>query len=83
MGLFSFIKDFVVYMLTPQSDEDLASEREELRVSWLKDGDARKRYRMDQIDKEMTKRANKKFAEEHPDAKPRHREHGWYLPNDD
>ena len=29
------------------------------------------------IDKEMVRRANERYEREHPDAKPRHREHGW------
>ena len=34
-------------------------------------------------DNEIISRANKKYRKEHPNAKTRHREHGWYLPNDD
>jgi hypothetical protein len=31
----------------------------------------------------MTRRANEAYARENPDSSSRHREHGWYLPNDD
>ena len=31
----------------------------------------------------MIRRANKKYKKENPNVKTRHREHGWYLPNDD
>ena len=69
--------------LKAASDEELAFEYEELRLSWLKDGDSGKRNKMYRINDEMVKRANEKYEKEHPNAKPRHREHGWYLPNDD
>ena len=34
-------------------------------------------------DEEMTRRANEAYERDNPDAHARHREHGWYLPNDD
>ena len=64
-------------------DEKLASDYEELRLSWLKDGDNAKRNKMYRIDREMVNRANEKYERENPDAKPVHRSHGWYLPSDD
>lgn len=79
MGLF----DKLFKTLNTASDDELASDYEELRLSWLKDGDSDKRNKMYRIDEEMVKRANEKYEKEHPDAKPRHREHGWYLSNDD
>lgn len=65
------------------SDDELRDRHERLRQAWLKDGDERKRYKMDVLSHELSKRANKKYKKEHPNAEPRHREHGWYLPNDD
>lgn len=73
----------IMKIFKPCSDEELASKREELRQSWLKDGDERKRAMMNAIDKKRVKRANKKYKEEYSETKTRHREHGWYLPNDD
>jgi hypothetical protein len=36
------------------------------------------------FDEEMTRRANEVYARENPNPPgPRHREHGWYLPNDE
>lgn len=83
MGPLGNIWEFLRYMWTPLSDEKLATEYEKIRLLWVKDGDPQKRYWMDKMNEEMVKRANKKFEEEHPNASPRHREHGWYLPNDD
>lgn len=79
MGLF----DKIFKTLKSATDDELASNYEKLRLSWLKDGDDVKRYDMDRINAEMVKRANEKYEKEHPDAKPIHREHGWYLSNDD
>lgn len=38
---------------------------------------------MRRINNEMVRRSNEKYEKEHPNAKPRNREHGWYLYNDD
>jgi len=32
---------------------------------------------------EEIRRMNEKYEKEHPDSKPRYRDHGWYLPHDD
>jgi len=69
--------------LEEKSDEELASEYEEKRLSWAKDGDTATRNQMYRIDREMINRANEKHERENPDAKPIHHEHGWYLPSDD
>ncbi len=64
------------------SDDELRSEREPLRLKSCK-GDEFAKSLLDLFDKEGVKRLNKKYEKEHPNSKPRHREHGWYLPNDD
>ncbi|WP_244260293.1 hypothetical protein [Kitasatospora cineracea] len=71
------------------SEAELADEREALRQRYVSSGgDLNEAARLDaelrRYDVEMTRRANAAFARENP--KPperRHREHGWYLPNDD
>ena len=80
MGLFGNI---LKELLDTASDEELADEREKLRLEWLKDGDTMKKNVMDSIDAKMVGRANKKYEKENPNAETTHREHGWYLPNDD
>lgn len=86
MGLFGNIFKRV-FACKKQSDEELADEYEEIRLEWLKDGDERtnqmKRNEMYRLDHEMVRRSNEKYEKEHPNAETRHREHGWYLPNDD
>ncbi len=70
------------------TDDELESEREKVRERYV-DGtididEADKLYdTLHRFDSEMIDRANSKYEKEHPDAKPRHREHGWYLSNDD
>ncbi|MCC8064329.1 MAG: hypothetical protein LIO70_04475 [Clostridiales bacterium] len=62
------------------SVETLYTEREKIRLAWSSSGD----YRLDNLlrvfDKEISK---KKWGDETPHAPSIHREHGWYLPNDD
>jgi hypothetical protein len=69
------------------SDAELGDEYEALRQRWLSsrgDKASRIRLEMDRYNEEMTRRANEAYAREHPNPpEPRHREHGWYLPNDD
>lgn len=38
---------------------------------------------LDLFNNEEIRRMNEKYEKENPNAKPRHREHGWYLSNDD
>jgi len=70
------------------TDDELNSEREKVRERYV-DGtididDADKLYDvLHKFDDEMIERANSKYEKEHPNAKARHREHGWYLSNDD
>ncbi len=70
------------------TDDELASEREKIRKKYVSgtidlDEAGRLYDILHRFDVEMINRANSKYEEEHPDAKPRHREHGWYLSNDD
>lgn len=64
------------------SDEELAEEHEALR---LRHASGEDQYNaLHRYDEEMVRRANQAYNSEHPDPpKPRHREHGWYLSNDD
>lgn len=67
------------------SDAELETEREKVRVASCSCGDDMKRaielenllHRFDLV---MSERA---WGGETPRACSRHREHGWYLPNDD
>ena len=63
--------------------EELAKKREEHRQAFFDDGDPYHEHYMRKVDREWIRRENIKYDKEHPDAKPRHREHGWYLPNDE
>lgn len=68
------------------SDEELATEREIVRQEWcssgsLDDDKAEELYdTLQSFDEEMSRRA---WGDEEPHAPNIHREHGWYLPNDD
>lgn len=67
------------------SDEELSMEREIVRKQWCSyGGDESLALRLEKLlrkfDSELSKRAENK----HVDSGVRiHREHGWYLPNDD
>lgn len=69
--------------LNSASDEELSDSYEERRLEWLKDNHGDITPEMSKINDEMVRRMNEKYKEEHPNAEVRHREHGWYLPNDD
>ncbi|NLS86180.1 MAG: hypothetical protein GXZ14_11410 [Ruminococcaceae bacterium] len=67
------------------SDEVLDVEREKVRIAYCSSGsDFSEACRLQNLlwsfDKEMSKRA---WGDEIPHAPSIHREHGWYLPNDD
>lgn len=67
------------------SDEDLKAEREVVRQAFCSCGnDYSKAGRLQNLlwrfDEELSKRA---WGDEKPHAPSYHREHGWYLPNDD
>lgn len=69
------------------SDAKLEDEREALRLKYVACQDIDKATELyDELhryDEEMTRRANEAYEPENPNAETRHREHGWYLPNDD
>lgn len=67
------------------SDEELDLKREATRQDWCSSGgDIHKAVRLesllDRFDNEMADRALAKMPKEY--KPPRHREHGWYLDND-
>lgn len=70
-------------------DAQLEEERETVRQQYLSCGDdidkASELYdELHRYDEEMIRRANEAYERENPNPPaPRHREHGWYLPNDD
>ena len=84
--------DFIISFVTPRQDfldwlksaslDQLKAEYEQLRLGWKKSSGERPQ-KMELINRELTRRANEKYLKEHPNAKARYREHGWYLPNDD
>lgn len=74
--------------LRPLSDQELEEEREAKRQEYVSSDDVRSAdllyNELHRYDAEMTRRANIAYEKEHPEPRePRHREHGWYLPNDD
>ncbi|MEU8860439.1 hypothetical protein [Streptomyces umbrinus] len=74
--------------LRPLSDAELEDEREALRQRYVSSGDVNESSKLNdelhRYDEEMTRRANEAYARENPNPpEPRHREHGWYLPNAD
>lgn len=67
------------------TDEALSAEREKVRLAYCSSGDnfseaSRLQNLLWRFDKEISKRA---WGDEIPHAPSIHREHGWYLPNDD
>jgi hypothetical protein len=73
--------------LRPLSDAELEDEREALRQRYVSsDTVCESSIPCDQLHRygeEMTRRVNEAYERDNPDATTRHREHGWYLPNDD
>lgn len=67
------------------TDAELDTAREKVRLDYCSSGDDFKaacslQNLLGRFDKEMSKRA---WGNETPHAPSIHREHGWYLPNDD
>ena len=79
--------DFSHRWLSKATDDELSSEREKARLRYVDAAnidEAGKLYNMlHDFDDEMITRSNAKYEAENPNAQPRQREHGWYLPNDD
>ena len=64
------------------SDEELSAEREPIRQAHCR-GESGAWELLNQFNAEETKRMNEKYEKEHPNVQARHREHGWYLQNDE
>lgn len=74
--------------LPSKSNAELEEEREALRLEYVATQDIGESDRLYHVlheyDVETINRANEAYARENPNPPPtRHREHGWYLPNDD
>lgn len=66
------------------SDDEFYAEREPVRkLARENGGDANAEILLQRFNKEEVRRLNEKYEKEHPNTETRHREHGWYLPNDD
>lgn len=70
------------------SDTELEEKRESLRRQYESSQTipeaSRLEAMLDVFDKEMARRAKETYERENPNPpERRHREHGWYLPNDD
>ncbi|RDV46349.1 hypothetical protein DOE76_04225 [Leifsonia sp. ku-ls] len=74
-------------LLGSLSDAELEEQREALRLRYVTSQDVDEATglydELNRYDEESTRRANEVYERENPDATTRHREHGWYLPNDD
>ncbi|WP_300380190.1 hypothetical protein [Clostridium sp.] len=67
--------------LESKSDDELETEREKVRLDHCS-GDEKAWNILGRFDNEMRKREN--IGHENEEYKyPKHREHGWYLSNDD
>ena len=67
------------------SDSELEEKREEIRLAYCSSGDdfdtaCRLQNLLWRFDEEISDRA---WGDEEPQAPSCHREHGWYLPNED
>jgi hypothetical protein len=80
MGIYNFLR--ALGGLRAQSDEQLAHDRKALQLRHVAGED---HYdELHRYDAEMTRRENEAYDRQHPDPPaPRHRQHGWYLPNDE
>ncbi|MHA7209557.1 hypothetical protein [Arthrobacter sp. MDT1-65] len=69
-------------ILRAMTDKDLAEDHEALRLRHVSGEDHYSE--LHRLDGEMIRRANKAYERDNPNPpERRHREHGWYLPNDD
>lgn len=88
MGIFDSIRR-ALGDLRPLSDKELEDEREALRQRYVSHGKLDNEFKlieydMGRYDNELRRRANEAYDRENPNPPKRvHREHGWYLPNDD
>ncbi len=82
MGIFDGIAR-ALGSLSRISEQELEEEYEELRLRYVA-GEARVLPEMDRYNREISRRMNEAYDREHPEPQARvHREHGWYLSNDD
>ena len=89
-GVRDYIHNKFIAPLSPEwfanyTDAELRSEREQIRLEYCSTWpDYRKADRLQRVlwkyDDELSRRA---WGDEIPHAPDIHREHGWYLPNDD
>ena len=66
-------------------DSEFFREREPIRIR-AKYGpgyDPWAEQALEAFDREEIRRMNIRYLRDHPNPKPRHSEHGWYLPEDD
>lgn len=87
MGIFDGIRS-ALGDLSVKSDTELEEEYEALRQRYVghskSDNELQRiQKEMDRYNAEMVRRANVAYARENPNPHRVHREHGWYLPNDD
>ncbi len=85
MGLFNRKKGPVKFSskwFSTVSDTEFYDAREPVRQAYCR-GERGAEALLNLFNNEEIKRLNAKYEKEHPNAQPRHREHGWYLPNDD
>ncbi|GLI28489.1 hypothetical protein ARHIZOSPH14_27310 [Agromyces rhizosphaerae] len=87
MGIFDSVAR-AMGSLRPLSDEELEEDYEALRQRYVSSGSVAESTRLygvlQRYNEEITRRANDAYDREHPNPpERRHREHGWYLPNDD
>ncbi len=85
MGIFKILLKYLAPKLYYSSmpDEELKEERESIRQQHLSGNSPSLGEILHLIDSIQLERMNEKFRQENPDAKTRHKEHGWYLPEDD
>ena len=74
---------YTSHWLHTASKEELEAEREKLRKPAVYKGDRQAIHYMNAIDNELNRRMNEEYTKQNPNPKTRHREHGWYLDNDD
>lgn len=70
------------YWLKNAPIEELEEEREKLRKAALL-GDRNAERQMFGLDNVIITRRNEEYRKNHPNSKPVHKEHGWYLSKDD
>ena len=88
VGIFDFFTRGSGGGIRSLSDSELAERHESVRKQYVSSRTIPEASRfeamLDVINNEMVRRANEAYERENPNPpERRHREHGWYLPNDD